>query len=89
MGGLIGETHWNWLYVNLLFVREELRGLGYGERCWHVRSRRARQYGATDSTSTPSVSRRPGFTRNSVTKPSANCRISLPGTSGIFMQKKL
>ncbi len=32
VGGLIGETHWNWLYVNLLFVREELRGRGYGER---------------------------------------------------------
>ena len=31
-GGLIGETYWNWLYVNLLFVREELRGRGYGEQ---------------------------------------------------------
>lgn len=29
-GGLIGETHRGWLTINLLFVKEELRGQGYG-----------------------------------------------------------
>jgi len=31
-GGLIGETHWGWLYINLLFVKQDLRGQGYGHR---------------------------------------------------------
>ena len=87
-GGLIGETYWNWLYVNLLFVREELRGHGYGERLLARAEQEARQYGATDSLpSTPSVSRRPGFTRNSVTKPSAPWRTFLPDTGDILCRR--
>jgi GNAT superfamily N-acetyltransferase len=31
-GGLIGETYWGWFYINLLFVKDELRGRGYGHR---------------------------------------------------------
>ncbi len=32
VGGLIGETFWGWFYINLLFVKEELRARGYGSR---------------------------------------------------------
>ena len=32
MGGLVGETFWDWLHVDLLWVAEELRGRGYGSR---------------------------------------------------------
>lgn len=32
IGGLIGETHWGWFYINLLFVMAEYRGHGYGHR---------------------------------------------------------
>jgi GNAT superfamily N-acetyltransferase len=48
-GGLIGETYWNWLYVNLLFVREELRGRGYGHRLLTMAEQSARAHGATDA----------------------------------------
>ena len=30
VGGVIGETHWNWLFINLMWVKDELRGHGYG-----------------------------------------------------------
>lgn len=30
VGGLIGETYWQWLYVNVLWVHESFRGEGYG-----------------------------------------------------------
>ncbi len=30
VGGLIGETYWQWLYVDVLWVHESLRGQGYG-----------------------------------------------------------
>ena len=30
IGGLLGETYWQWLYVDLLWVHESCRGQGYG-----------------------------------------------------------
>lgn len=32
VGGLKGDTFWGWLYVDMLFVPEEHRGKGYGEK---------------------------------------------------------
>lgn len=31
MGGLVGETYWQWLYVDVLWVHESLRREGYGD----------------------------------------------------------
>ena len=46
LGGVIGETHWNWLYVNLMWLREDLRGQGYGQRLLALAEEEARQRGA-------------------------------------------
>lgn len=46
-GGLIGEIHWGWLFINLLFVKDELRGQGYGHRLLTLAEDEARQSGAT------------------------------------------
>ena len=32
LGGLIGDTYYGWLSVSLMYVREDLRGQGYGEK---------------------------------------------------------
>ena len=32
VGGLVGETFWGWLHVDLLWVAEEARGQGHGSR---------------------------------------------------------
>jgi len=32
VGGLDGETFWNWLHITILWVEEALRGKGYGTR---------------------------------------------------------
>ncbi len=32
VGGILGEVYWEWLYVDLLWVKNELRGQGYGHR---------------------------------------------------------
>jgi len=45
-GGLIGETHWGWFYINLLFVKDDLRGHGYGHRLLTLAEDEARQSGA-------------------------------------------
>jgi len=46
VGGLIGATYWNWLYIDLLFVNEELRGRGYGHRLLKFAEDEARKRGA-------------------------------------------
>ncbi|HEV2704959.1 MAG TPA: GNAT family N-acetyltransferase [Pyrinomonadaceae bacterium] len=32
VGGLLGNAYWGWLYVDVLWVSEALRGRGYGRR---------------------------------------------------------
>ena len=32
VGGLLGGTIWSWLYVDILWLSDELRGQGYGSR---------------------------------------------------------
>jgi GNAT superfamily N-acetyltransferase len=48
-GGLIGETHWGWFYINLLFLKEELRGRGYGHRLLVTAEDEARKRGARNA----------------------------------------
>ena len=32
VGGLLGGTFWHWLYVEILWLSEEIRAYGYGRR---------------------------------------------------------
>ena len=43
VGGVLGEVYWEWLYVDLLWVKDELRGQGYGHRLMTVIEQEARQ----------------------------------------------
>jgi GNAT superfamily N-acetyltransferase len=47
VGGIIGETHWNWLYINLLWIPEDLRGHGYGHQLLAAAEEEGRKRGAT------------------------------------------
>jgi GNAT superfamily N-acetyltransferase len=49
VGGVIGATHWNWLHINLMWVREDLRGLGYGRRLLTMAEDEARTRGAMNA----------------------------------------
>ena len=49
VGGLIGSTYWNWFYIDLLFVKEEFRGLGYGHRLLENAEDEARERGAKNA----------------------------------------
>jgi GNAT superfamily N-acetyltransferase len=31
-GGLLGGTYWGWLYIRVLWLRDEIRGQGYGQQ---------------------------------------------------------
>ena len=46
VGGVVGATYWGWLYIDLLWVKDELRGRGYGHRLLTHAEEEARQRGA-------------------------------------------
>lgn len=46
VGGVIGATYWNWLYINLMWIREDLRGCGFGHRLLTMAEEEARKRGA-------------------------------------------
>ncbi|MFZ6029164.1 MAG: GNAT family N-acetyltransferase [Chloroflexota bacterium] len=48
-GGLIGETHWGWFYINLLWIQDALRGRGYGHRLLTLAEEEARRRGAKNA----------------------------------------
>lgn len=47
VGGVIGHIYWDWFYVNLMWIREDLRGQGYGHRLLTLAEDEARRRGAT------------------------------------------
>lgn len=61
VGGVIGATYWGWLYVNLMWLREDLRGHGYGKELLTQAEEEARQRGATRSYLDTFSFQAPGF----------------------------
>ena len=49
VGGVIAATHWDWLYIDLMWIKEEFRGLGYGRRLLELAEDKARQLGAKNA----------------------------------------
>jgi GNAT superfamily N-acetyltransferase len=49
VGGVIGEVYWDWLHVDLLWVRDELRGRGFGHRLLTRVEDEARKHGAENA----------------------------------------
>jgi GNAT superfamily N-acetyltransferase len=45
VGGVIGATYWDWLYINLMWLRDEFRGQGYGSRLLELAEDEARKRG--------------------------------------------
>ncbi len=46
VGGVIGATHWDWFHLDLLWIREDLRGRGYGHQLMTLAEQEARDRGA-------------------------------------------
>jgi GNAT superfamily N-acetyltransferase len=49
VGGVIGEIYWGWFHIDLLWVRDELRGRGYGHRLLATAEDEARRRGAKNA----------------------------------------
>lgn len=61
VGGVIGATHWDWLHIDLMWVKEELRGHGYGHRLLTLAEEEARKRGATNAYLDTFSFQAPGF----------------------------
>jgi len=46
VGGVIGVIYWDWLCIDLMWIKDELRGQGYGRRLLTLVEDEARQRGA-------------------------------------------
>lgn len=46
IGGVIGETYWNWLYISLMWIKEEYRGQGLGQRLLALAEEEGQKRGA-------------------------------------------
>ena len=61
VGGVIGATYWNWLHVDLMWIKEEFRGRGYGQRLLTAAEDEARQRGAKNAYLDTFTFQAPGF----------------------------
>lgn len=61
LGGVIGVTFWNWLFINLMWLPEELRGKGYGQRFLEMAEEEGRKSGAQYSYLDTFSFQAPGF----------------------------
>ena len=48
-GGLLGDTFWRWLHVSTLWIREDVRSLGYGHKLLAAAEEEARRHGCLHS----------------------------------------
>lgn len=49
VGGVIGATYWDWFHIDLMWIKEELRGRGYGHQLLAHAEEKARQRGAKNA----------------------------------------
>ncbi len=49
VGGVIAAVHWDWLYVDLMWIKDEFRGQSYGSRLLSLAEDKARELGAKNA----------------------------------------
>ena len=89
VGGVIGSTYWDWLYIDLLWVREELRGRGYGHRLLTVAEQEARQRGAKSAYLDTFSFQAPDFYRQHGYQVFGELKDVPPGHHRYFLTKQL
>ena len=84
VGGIIGATYWGWFYIKLMWIKEELRGQGYGHRLLTLAEEEARRRGAKKLTWIRLVFKPLASIKNMAIRFSVNSQIFLMATNVIF-----
>lgn len=61
VGGVVAQLYWDWLYIDLMWLREDLRSKGYGKRLLSAAEEEARKHGAKQSYLDTFSFQAPGF----------------------------
>ncbi len=89
VGGLLGDTYWGWLAINIVWVAESLRGQGYGRALLAMAEREALRQGCHHAhLDTMSFQARPFYEREGYRVFGALHDVPM-GRSRYFMQKAL
>ncbi len=80
LGGVIGAVFYEWLHVDLMWLKEAQRGLGYGRRLMALAEEEGRKRGAKNAFLDTFDFQAPGFYKSSVTRSSVRCPTFHPGT---------
>jgi GNAT superfamily N-acetyltransferase len=89
VGGVIGATYWNWLFINLMWIREDLRGRGYGHRLLELAEEEARQRGAKNAYLDTFSFQAPGFYQKQGYQVFGELQDFPEGHQRFFMKKQL
>ena len=89
VGGILGEIYWDWLYIDLLWVEEELRGRGHGHRLLARAEGEARQCGAKSAYLDTFSFQAPDFYKQHGYQIFGELRDFPPGHQRYFLTKQL
>jgi GNAT superfamily N-acetyltransferase len=89
VGGVIGATYWNWLYVNLMWLKEEFRGRGFGRQLLALAEEEARQRGAEYAYLDTFSFQAPDFYKKQGYEVFGELQDFPPGHQRYFLSKKL
>jgi len=89
VGGVIAVTYWNWLFVELMWVRDDLRGQGYGEKLLAMAEEEGRRRGAEFSYLDTFSFQAPEFYRKNGYEVFGKLDEFPPGYQRFFMSKHL
>ena len=89
LGGVIGMTYWNWLYISLMWLPEDLRGQGYGEKLLEFAEEEGRKRGAQFSYLDTFSFQAPGFYKKFGYQEFGILEDFPPGHTRYFMKKDL
>jgi GNAT superfamily N-acetyltransferase len=89
VGGVLGEAYYGWLFVDLLWVKEELRGRGHGHDLLTTVEEAARQRGAQQAYLDTFSFQAPEFYKQHGYEVFAELQDFPPGHQRYFMRKRL
>ncbi|MCJ7537845.1 MAG: GNAT family N-acetyltransferase [Anaerolineales bacterium] len=89
VGGVIGATYWDWFYLDLMWIKDDLRGRGYGQRLLTLAEDEARQRGAKNAHLDTFSFQAPDFYKKYGYKVFGELQDFPPGHHRYFMTKQL